>query len=82
MARTKGSKNKVKKETVKYLVVWDDPMCELFNTMESAKSKVQDLINDDGEDADGIYIFPVSDAFKVKLDVSTEKVGINSVTLY
>lgn len=81
MARTKGAKNKVKVATVKFLVVWSDPQCELFDTMESAKSRVEELINDDGEDANYIYIFPVSDAFKVQATVLTEKVGINSVEL-
>lgn len=83
MARTKGSKNKVKKaSTGRFLVVWGDPQCELFDTMEEAKEKVNELINDYGEDAGYIYIFPVSEAFSVKATVLTEKVDINKVSLY
>lgn len=80
MARTKGSKNKPKL-TVKYLVVWGDPQCQLYDTMEEAKEQVRVLVDEDGEDSTYIYIFPVSEAFKVQTTVETTKVGINSVEL-
>lgn len=81
MARTKGAKNKIKTPVTKYLVVWGDLICEMFDTMGQAKEKVNELINYDGEEAEYIYIFPVSDAFKVNTAVLTEKVNITKVTL-
>ncbi len=64
MATTK--KSKVKKQKTLFLVKWgsyDDDPVEEFTTLEAAKAKVLDLI-DEGEELDDIRIYSVLSILK------------------
>ena len=65
-----NSKTKKTKKTERFMVQWcgyDDPV-EIFETMEEAKDKVQELIDED-TDIDDIYIHVISKSFQPKSSV-------------
>ena len=66
------TKTKKTKKTERYLVQWggyDDPV-EIFETMERAKDKVQELIEED-TDIEDIYIHVISKSFQPKSSTIT-----------
>lgn len=67
----------------KYVLVYDDPQCELFDTKAEAEERAEELISGDGfdsTDADTIRILEVTKAWTVsQTKITTKEVSLNKL---